>query len=197
MLPYPEKLARIIDRPQYAGLIDDASVTAVSASFECGTAITFDLIIESDTKRIEAIRYRTNGCGYMIAAGELLAAMFEKKELPLIGGSDAAELSDKLSGLAGPPPAERRHCISTAADAFKKALAKYREQAAAAYNGDSPLVCSCYGVSESDVHHVIMDTDVRNIEGFMKFSRAGSGCGSCRMVIEELIDAEYAESGMF
>lgn len=197
MTPYPEKLISLIDRPQYAGTIDGASVTAISADFECGTAITFDLVIDSDTKYIESIRYRTNGCGYMIAAGESIAAAFEKRELTNIGGFDGAGPTDALSGVTGELSPERGHCISTAADAFKKALAKYREKAAAAYNGDSPLVCSCYGISEADVNETIKMNNVESIDSFMKFSRAGAGCGSCRMVIEELIDTQYADSGMF
>ena len=190
---YPENLNILLDDLHNAGSIKSPTISAVSASFECGTAITVDLVIDPDAKQIEQVRFRTNGCGYMTAAGELVARSFNGRRLAAIGGSIDAELSDLMNEAIGSIPIERDHCQTTAVEAIKKALASYRAKAASEYNGESPLVCSCYGIDEEGVLATIKREQVVELNRFLKYSRAGSGCGSCRMVIEDMIAAHNDE----
>lgn len=186
---YPEKLNELIDGLQNPGKIESPTVSAVSANLGCGTTITIDLAVNDRAKTIESVRFRTNGCGFMTTAGEMIARSFNRHELAAIGGFNEALVLSLLSEQVGPIPTEREHCVATAAEAFKKALSAYRAKAASEYNGESPLVCSCYGISEDGVNAVIRQFEITELSEYMKHSRAGTGCGSCRMIIEEMIDA--------
>lgn len=185
---YSEKINDLIDDLRHAGKIADATVSAVNASLECGTAITFELNIRSESKLIAEIKFRTNGCGYMTAAGEIISRALIGRELTSIGGFEQKEILESLNEHIGDVQFERKQCLVTAAEAVRKALAMYRKKVADEYNGDSPLVCSCYGISEDAVNKVITKYQVNELSQFLSVSKAGTGCGSCRMVIEDLIE---------
>ena len=76
-------------------------------------------------------------------------------------------------------------------DAIRNALAAFRAEKISEFHGESPLICTCFGVTEEIIEaHAATAVSVEEIGDA---TNAGTGCGSCRMLIQEILDA-HAES---
>jgi nitrite reductase (NADH) large subunit len=60
------------------------------------------------------------------------------------------------------------------------------ETSAAELSGDAQ-VCNCNGVSKADLVGAV-EQGVRSVTGVMDRTRAGKGCGSCRSLVEQIVD---------
>jgi NifU-like protein len=67
-------------------------------------------------------------------------------------------------------------------------MARYRELRIEEFVGEKALICTCFGVSEQAIIQSIEEYSLTDVEEVAGRCRAGSGCGSCRMLIQELID---------
>lgn len=185
---YPAKIQARFCSPQNAGAASAANAVGTSASFECGSFIRMALEIETDTKLIISARFQTNGCGYMIAAADAVAEMLAGRKLAELHGFGREEylglLLDKLEEF----PAGRRHCAELVFTALKDAMAGYRISVLEEYSGDKALICTCFGVSEETIEAYIDANSPVTVTNVTDACRAGGGCGSCRMLIQELID---------
>jgi NifU-like protein len=85
-------------------------------------------------------------------------------------------------------PADRRQCAGVVFEALHKALAEYRTLRLREFKGEEALICTCFGVSEETIVSVIESKGLSDVSQVADVCRAGSGCGSCRMLIQELID---------
>lgn len=110
----------------------------------------------------------------------------------------AVELTDRLSGrslqgLEGfEDPGQGDEvggCAETAADALRSALAAYRDRQVAEFIGERALICSCFGIGEDAIEAALRDPEVHSLDDLMDTTRAGTGCGSCRMLLVEMLDA--------
>jgi bacterioferritin-associated ferredoxin len=52
------------------------------------------------------------------------------------------------------------------------------------------IICCCYGVKESTIRDAILKYSIKEIEEVMEACDAGTGCGCCHLLIEDLIQ-EY------
>jgi nitrite reductase (NADH) large subunit len=52
--------------------------------------------------------------------------------------------------------------------------------------GDDAPVCHCNGVSKADIRECA-EGGICSLQGVMKVTRAGTGCGSCKPLIRELL----------
>ena len=50
------------------------------------------------------------------------------------------------------------------------------------------IVCLCFGKRESDIHREIA-AGARSVDEIGERCAAGTGCGTCRQMIDEMIDA--------
>lgn len=158
-----------------------------SASFVCGSFVRIGLQIEPATKFLESIRYKTNGCGYAVAASEFIASRFQNINLTDLAG--ITDLESNLTSTLNANTEGRTHCIDIAVEAFRNALADYRRRTVEEFQGEDALICSCFGVSEREIVELMKDRGTSDIESVGKVCNAGTGCGSCQMLIQELIDA--------
>jgi NifU-like protein len=69
-------------------------------------------------------------------------------------------------------------------------MAEYRRHRIEEFQGEKALICTCFGVSEETIVNVIAENDLTDVDEVSGLCRAGSGCGSCRMLIAELIDSQ-------
>src|SRR5829696_6955446 len=136
-------------------MIDAAEATATEGSFVCGSFVSLLLKIDREAGEIVDAKYRTNGCGYMIAAGEVLTANVISRRLQDLHGADPQELIGELTTELGPLPGSRSRCASTVIDALRTALANYRRNLIDEYRGERALICTCFGIDEDTIESCI------------------------------------------
>ena len=190
---YPEKIGEKFRAPQHAGRADGANATGTEASFICGAAARFTLRIEKETKAICEARYQTSGCGFLIAAAEKLAEKIVGKKLTELHGFDHSQMQSEIENEIGKFPASRRHCAELCADALQAALADFRAARLEEFTGEKALICTCFGVSEETIERAVGEYSLESVEQVIDVCRAGGGCGSCQLLIQEIIDASGGE----
>lgn len=159
-----------------------------AVSFECGSMVSIRLKVNTSTKTIEQIAFSSNGCGYMVAAAQSLVEAFENSNLKDLHGADRAQLRAVIEDLIGGFPKPRKQCSDTTIEAFRSAIADHRKRIVDEFRGDVALICTCFGISEDRIVEAIRETQAVGTDDVARACNAGNGCGSCRMLIQELID---------
>jgi NifU-like protein len=184
---YPQKTAERFSSPKNAGELMDPTVEGRSASFVCGSFAALSLRIEDSA--IVAARFRTNGCGFMIAAADVVCEWLTAKSVTELHGLKAMELTEVISGPLERFPQGRTQCAEVVFEALRDAMGEYRRHRIEGFQGEKALICTCFGVSEETIVNVVTENDLTEVDQVSDLCRAGSGCGSCRMLIAELIDS--------
>ena len=185
---YPEKISEKFYAPQRAGKAEGANAVGTEASFVCGSAIRFTLLIEKETKEILAARYQTSGCGFLIAAAETLAQRIAGKKLIELHGLDHAQLQRQIESELGKFPANRLHCLHLCLDGVHSALADFRAAQLEEFTGEKALICTCFGVSEETIERVARENSLETVEQIIEICNAGGGCGSCQPLIQDILE---------
>lgn len=124
----------------------------------------------------------------MVAAADVLAGVIDGRHLADLHGLDAERLGSSISEALGAVPADRAHCLEVCIGALRAAFAAYRSKCVEEFRGEKALICTCFGVTEDTIELCVeKDPGITVDEIGVKY-RAGSGCGSCRMLIQEIID---------
>ncbi len=124
----------------------------------------------------------------MAASCSVLEETLSGHALADLNGLTDAAVKENIERELGEFPAERRQCAAVAAEALKAAFAKLRQARASEFVGDSPLICTCFRVSEDDLTAAINETHAAKFDDLRQATRAGRGCGACRMLIEDLLE---------
>jgi NifU-like protein len=176
---YPEQITDLIREPRFCGALTNANAVGRDAKFDCGCFVSLEMLIGGSPNRIEEIAYRTNGCGFMVAAAESISSRLKSRQLAdLRGFADDPTASEAGSG-----------CRSAVLDAAKAAFADCRARRVEEYRGEKALICTCFGIAEETVEEFVRSSGPVDVNDVSDSIRAGSGCGSCRMLIQEIIDA--------
>ena len=186
---YPSRVNDRSHSAERVGIVGDANVSATAASFVCGSFTTFSLRID-EIGVIEAAGLLTNGCGFMVASADVVCEWLNGRAVTDLHGLSDPELLEIVRGALGEFPAHRTQCASIVFEALRKAMAEYRERRVKEFCGEVALICTCFGVSEDTIMAIIASNDVSEVDEVSAMCRAGSGCGSCRMLIRELIDSK-------
>lgn len=187
MSVYPEKIAKKLSE-KAAAAASEGAVCGRAASFICGCFAEACISVDDDAQVIANIGFATNGCGYMTASGIVLEEKLTGRELAALKGLSDDRLVAELESDLGEFPDQRKQCALVAIEALRAAFGRLRKARAAEFVGDSPLVCTCFGVSEDDLLAAIRMTQASQFRDLEAATRAGRGCGACRMLIEELIE---------
>lgn len=190
---YPPKINLRFQNPKYAGKIENANASAVGATFVCGAAMHIDLLIDRETKKILDARFRTNACGYAIAAADILAEKTVGKFLSELQGADRKFLTSEIMSETREIEAGRTHCIELVSDALQSAFANFRALQIDEFAGEKALVCTCFGVTEERIEKLAAENNLTTIEEVSDLCGAGDGCGSCRFLIRDIIDSVARE----
>lgn len=191
---YPPKISERFDRPANAGMIENSNAAGTSASFSCGSFVRIVMRIAASDKRIEAVKFQTNGCGYMVAAADLLTENLTGTKLTDLHGIDLKEIGGWLESGLEEFPLYKTQCRDSVIEALKNALADYRKSAIEEFQDEKALICTCFGVSEERIIKVIAENDVADAGEVADICNAGRGCGSCQMMIQEMIDSYIREN---
>jgi NifU-like protein len=186
---YPEKISARLVSPAGNGVVDEPSAEGIGASFVCGSFVRFSLNIDEKSGEVRELKFKTNGCGFAIAAADVLATTFSGKKLSDLHGLIAEDVRKNVATEFGAAPQHRAHCLDICIEAIRAAFADYRRHRLKEYSGENALICTCFGVSEDRVAACIRENNARTFEQISSFTKAGSGCGACRMLIQELLDS--------
>ena len=189
---YPRQVEAILRELRFAAAHNDAVTTGHAADFECGASAKFGVDVDSANKTLREVRFTSNGCGFMVAAAESIARSTCSKKLTDLHGTKDLEV--QIAESFGGALSDRAHCVRVALEAFRSALAAYRSNAVEEFKGEKALICTCFGVDEETIIGVIESNGATVVSDVSAVCNAGSGCGSCQMLIHELIDIHARES---
>jgi bacterioferritin-associated ferredoxin len=148
------------------------------------------LTFKRGSGRIDDVHFASNGCGWAVAAAEVMAEKISGAALRDLHGLEHI-LKEIVSEL-GEFPAARERCVLIGLEALRKALADHRERAAEEWTGEKALICTCFGISEETIAE-LASAGSASVEDVGIACGAGTGCGSCQMLIREILEEESAE----
>ena len=184
---YPEAIASALENMQHSGDLTNANAQGRAVNFECGGFVEICMEISDEIGAVTEARFRTNGCGYMAAAADFLCGELAGASLADLHGLE--DLGERLNSGLNVPPRPRTDCFSAVVEAVRSVFKEHRDRCVEEFAGEKVLICTCFGVSEETIQRFIEREDAGSVEEVSVSLRAGSGCGSCRMLIQELIDS--------
>lgn len=185
---YPAEINKRFCFPRHCASTGPVDAEGTAASMVCGTYLRFSIAVDMTGKHITDAAFSTNGCGFAVAAADFLAEEVSGSDLTNLKGLDRDALALHVAGGLGPIPPERHHCIEMCIDAVHDAFANYRASRLNEAGADKALICTCFGVSEIAIEDCISQNRLRTVNEVASICRAGTGCGACRMLIQEIID---------
>lgn len=185
---YPKRVNERFSNPRNAGKIEQANAVGTGATFVCGSFVRVFLEIDVQTKEIRNAKFKSNGCGFAIAAADVLTEKIIGYKLTALHGLEdfTAEIEREL----GKFDENRRHCLEICLDGFQQALANFRASLIEEFTGEKALICTCFGISEETIERVIDEHHAATVEEVGAICNAGTGCGSCQFLIAEMLDAK-------
>ncbi len=190
---YPEKISEKFREPKNVGNTASANADGTSATFVCGAILRLTLRIETNTKEILDAQFQTNGCGFLIASAEVLTEKIIGKRLVELHGFGKQTLQTEIESELGTFENHRRHCLDLSFDALQNSFADFRARQIEEFVGEKALICTCFGVSEERIEHLIREKSLKTVEEITDVCNAGGGCGSCQPLIQEIIDTVWRE----
>jgi NifU-like protein len=196
MWDYTEKVLEHFYNPLNQGALEDpkeeniAVVYGEVGSISCGDALRLHLKIEVESDKILDSRFQTFGCTSAIASSSALTELVKGLTL-----DEALKISNKdIAEFLGGLPEAKMHCSVMGQEALEAAIYKYRGIEVEAHEEDEgALVCSCFGVSDNKIRRVIIENNLTTAEEVTNYVKAGGGCGSCLVDIEDIIAAVQEE----
>jgi NifU-like protein len=196
MWDYTEKVLDLFYHPKNQGALDDpeqeglAVVFGEVGSIACGDALRLHLKIEIVSDTILDARFQTFGCTSAIASSSALTEMIKGLTLDQALKVSNNDIADYLGGL----PEAKMHCSVMGQEALEAAIYKYRGIELEQHDDDDgALVCSCFGISEAKIRRVAIENDLTTAEQVTNYIKAGGGCGSCLVNIEDILAAVQKE----
>ncbi len=189
MWDYTDKVKDHFLHPRNARVIEDANGVGDVGSIICGDALRLMLKIDPVTEVIEDASFQTYGCGSAIASSSALTEMLKGKTLKEAEKITNQQIVDYLGGL----PPEKMHCSVMGREALDAAIANYHGQSYENSHDDGELVCHCFGVGINKIKKAVWENHLTTVEEVTNYTKAGGGCGSCKMRIEEIIDEVWVD----
>lgn len=196
MWDYTEKVLDLFYNPKNQGAIaqsDNPEIAVVYGevgSIACGDALRLHLKIEVVTDQILDASFQTFGCTSAIASSSALTELVKGLTLDQALSITNREIADYLGGL----PEAKMHCSVMGQEALEAAIYKYRGIEVAAHEDDEgALVCACFGISENRIRRVVIENNLTTPEEITHYVKAGGGCGSCLVNLEDIIAAVQTE----
>lgn len=150
-------------------------------------------IIENNGK-LDLVGFESGGCAYMNASASVIAEKFRGADLRSFGSAVEQISKACVEKELGIFPDERSECLQGVIDAFRAAISDHSSRSVDEFPGEQALVCTCFGITEDRLFAAIKTRNAADVESVADTCNAGSGCGSCRMLIQEYIDAYVDES---
>lgn len=178
---YPETvLARL--GSQRNRIPEHVDASGADVKLDCGCFVRFFLRLENET--ICDAAFQTNGCGFMVASADIVAGQLKDTHLSELHGLASADIQSRVRSLLADLPDERVACLEACARGIRAAFADLRAKRVEEFTGEKALVCTCFGVTEE---RIVALAEGSTLESIGSQTNAGTGCGSCLPVIEDII----------
>jgi NifU-like protein len=183
---YPRRIAFHVSRclARAGDQLDSAQGAAVNLA--CGSYIRFYLSV-AESGHIDTVGMRSNGCGYMLASADVIAEQISGLDPRELHGYNDAEFHGLVVRELGELDGERLPCAGTAIEALRSAFADLRARRVSEFQGEEALICTCFGVTEERILRLINQQSLQTVEEIGAACNAGNGCGSCTILIDELL----------
>lgn len=122
--PYSEKVLEHFKHPRNVGKIENPDGNALEGSPACGDMVAVYIKVDSDTNRIEDVKFESYGCASNIATGSIITELAKGKTLDEAKKIDWKEASEALGGL----PPIKAHCSVLAVEGLRSAIQNYEER---------------------------------------------------------------------
>jgi NifU-like protein len=188
---YPPKISERFHAPENAGKLLGANAIGISATFVCGAVLGIELQIENGI--ILRAKFQTDGCGYLIAAADILIETIKGKKLAELNSLRKQNLHARIENQLGAFSEHRQHCLDLCLESLQNALASFRASQVEEWMGEKALICSCFGVSEDKIDKLVKENSLTTVEEVTEICNAGGGCGSCQFMIQEILDDFWQE----
>lgn len=190
---YPPRVSEKFQAPKNVGAAFGANAVGTSATFVCGAVLRFTLRIDRATKEILEAKFKTNGCGFLIASADALAKKIIGRRLTELHRFDRQFLESEIENEIGEFSESRKHCLNLSVETLQDALANFRALQIEEFAGERALICTCFGVSEDAIEDLVGERSFVTVEEVTDACNAGGGCGSCQPLIQEIIDSVRRE----
>ena len=190
---YPPQINGKFSAPKNASKLENANAVGTSATFVCGAVLRLYLRIDIKSKEILEAKYKTSGCGFSIAAAEILTEAIVGKKLIELHGLDDNLLPEIIEKKLGNFENHRRHCLDLTLQSLQNAFDDFRSFQIEEFSGEKALICTCFGVSEETIENLIKSESLETVEQVTDVCAAGGGCGSCQPLIRDILDVYWRE----
>ncbi len=188
MWDYTDKVKEHFFNPRNVGEIDNPDGVGEVGSLACGDALKLMFKLDDDG-RISDVKFQTFGCGSAIASSSALTELIKGKTLDEALQVTNKDIADYLGGL----PEQKMHCSVMGREALEAAVENYHSGGTIKHELKGHVICTCYGVTEDEIRHVVAENNLKTVEDVTNYCKAGGGCGGCHKEIEQLIDLVRAE----
>ena len=181
MWEYTDKVREHFLNPRNIGEVENPDGVAEVGSIACGDALKLSFKLD-ENKRIKEAKFKTFGCASAIASSSALTEIIKGMTLEEAMKVSNKDIAEYLGGL----PDEKMHCSVMGKEALEKAVENYRG-APAEVPGER-VVCACFGVTDREIERAIRENNLTTVEDVTNYTKAGGGCGNCKVEIQEIID---------
>lgn len=169
----------------------EANAVGTNATFVCGAVLRLTLRIDIKTKEILEAKFKTSGCGFLIASADVLTQKIVGRKLTEFNALETGSLQDEIENELEIFEENRTHCFKVSFQTLQDAFADFRAFQIEEFTGEKALICTCFGVSEERIEMAIAEENLASVEEVGEACNAGTGCGSCQPLIQEIIDTKY------
>jgi len=183
MWDYTEKVKDHFLNPRNVGEIENADCMGEVGSLACGDALKLTLRLDEKKERIADAKFLTFGCASAIASSSALTEIIKGMTI-----DDAAKVTNQdIADYLGELPEQKMHCSVMGREALEAAIANLRTGKTGVVELEGRVVCTCFGVTETEIERVIKENSLTEVEQVTNYCKAGGGCGGCRGEIERIL----------
>lgn len=188
MWDYTDKVLDHFRHPRNVGEVENPDGVGQVGSLACGDALRLTFKLDPD-KRIADAKFKTFGCASAIASSSALTEMIKGMTLAEAEKVTNKDIADFLGGL----PDQKMHCSVMGREALEAAIYNHRTGKSGTRELEDRVVCTCFGVTETELMRVVRENDLRTVEAVTNYCKAGGGCGNCIPEIQETLDRLQTE----
>ncbi len=183
MWDYTDKVKDHFINPRNVGEMENPTCSAEVGSLACGDALRLMLKLDENERILDA-RFLTFGCASAIASSSALTEIIKGMTLEEAGKVTNQDIAHYLGEL----PEQKMHCSVMGREALEAAIRNYRTGTDQKVELEGRVVCTCFGVTEVEIEHVIRDNNLTTVEQVTNYCKAGGGCGGCKTEIQHILD---------